>query len=177
MKNLTKSSVVVLAMVLLFASPLYAKKNKDKGESYQVPPQITAEQAIASVKSALPKLSAGKAWTKRGKQGDVKLEVPLLLEGKVVARVRLNPASGEILTKGQRILVQQATVSPEQAEKAVQQIIAKLGVGIAWLGKGGEWKVPLLVKGAIIAEMGVHGQNGSILPDWKASKDATMFGR
>lgn len=177
MKNLMKSSVVVLAMVLFCASPLYAKKDKDKGGGYQVPPQITAEQAIASVKSALPKLSAGKAWTKRGKRGDVKLEVPLVLEGKIVARVRVNPASGEILTKGQRIQVQQAAVSPEQAEKAVQQIIANLEVGHAWLGKGGEWKVPLLVKGAIIAEMGVHGQNGSILPDWKASKDATMFGR
>ena len=49
--------------------------------------------------------------------------------------------------------------------------------GAAWLGKGGEWKIPLLYQGAIIAEMSVHGQNGSLLPDWKASKDATMFGR
>jgi hypothetical protein len=176
MKNLMKSSVLVLVVGLLFASPLYAKKNKDGG-GYQVPPQVTAEQAIASVKSALPKLSAGKAWTKQGKRGDVKLEVPLVLDGKIVARVRLNPASGEIMTKGQQVQAQQAAVSPEQAEKAVQQIIPSLGVGIAWLGKGGEWKVPLLVKGAIIAEMGVHGQNGSILPDWKASKDAGMFGK
>jgi hypothetical protein len=35
----------------------------------------------------------------------------------------------------------------------------------------------LLYQGAIIVEVGVHGQNGAILPDWKASKDATMFGR
>lgn len=32
--------------------------------------------------AAIPKLSVGKPYTNQGKQGDIKLEVPLSLEGK-----------------------------------------------------------------------------------------------
>ena len=165
----------MLAVVILAAGPALAKKNKGGGP--QIPPVITADQAKATVTAAIPNLSLGKPFTKQGKQGDIKLEVPLLVEGKIVGKVRLNPLTGEILTKGQNFQAPKLSVSPDEAVKTVQTVLPKLQVGPAWLGKGGEWKVPLLYQGAIIVEMGVHGQNGSILPDWKASKDATMFGR
>ncbi len=165
----------ILAISVLFSLPAYAKKNK--GEAYQIQPTITAEQAKAAVTSALPKLSLGKPFTKQGKRGDIKLEIPLMLEGKVVGRVRLNPLTGVILVKGQKLEAQKLSVSPEQAAAAVQKILPDLQVGSAWLGKQGEWKVPLLYQGAVITEMSVHGQNGSILPDWKAAKDVTMLGR
>jgi len=168
--------MVVLALALLCTGSALAKKDK-KGGGPQVPPVITAEQAKSTVSSAIPKLAAGKPFSKQGKQGDIKLEVPLSLEGKIVAKVRLNPATAEILTKGQQAFVQKLSVTPEQAVKAVQGVVNELQVGAAWLGKQGEWKIPLLYKGAIVSEIGVHGQDGSILPDWKASKDATMFGK
>jgi len=176
MKSFLRAVVVVLAGVILAACPAYAKKDK-KGGGPQIPPVITAEQAKATVSAAISKLSVGKPFTKQGKQGDIKFEVPLSLEGKIVAKVRLNPATGEILTKGQNPFVQKLSVTPEQGTKAVEGMVKDLQVGPSWLGKQGEWKVPLLYKGAIVAEMGVHGQDGSILPDWKASKDATMFGK
>ena len=175
MKSLMQAVVIVLAGVILAAGPAYAKK--DKGGGPQIPPVITAEQAKATVSAAIPNLSLGKSFTKQGKQGDIKLEVSLMFEGKVIGRVRLNPMTGEILTKGQKFQAPKLSVSPEEAVKTVQTVLPKLQVGPAWLGKGGEWKVPLLYQGAIIVEVGVHGQNGAILPDWKASKDATMFGR
>jgi hypothetical protein len=176
MKSYLKAVVIVLAGAILAAGPAYAKKDKGGGGP-QIQPVITADQAKATVTAAVPKLNLGKAYTKQGKQGDIKLEVPLLVEGKVVGRVRLNPLTGEILTKGQKIQAPKLSVSPDEAAKTVQTVLPKLQVGAAWLGKGGEWKVPLLYQGAIIVEMSVHGQNGSLLPDWKASKDATMFGR
>jgi hypothetical protein len=176
MKTAIRVMISVLAIVLMCGGTALAKKDKKDGGP-QIPPVITAEQAKATVGSAIPKLSVGKPFTKQGKQGDVKLEVPLSYEGKIVAKVRLNPATGEILTKGQQAFVQKLSVTPEQAAKAVEGVVNGLQVGAAWLGKQGEWKVPLLYKGAIVTEMGVHGQDGSILPDWKASKDATMFGR
>jgi len=175
MKSFLRVVVVMLAVVILAAGPALAKKNKGGGP--QIPPVITADQAKATVTAAIPNLSLGKPFTKQGKQGDVKLEVPLQVEGKIVGKVRLNPMTGEILTKGQKFQAPKLSVSPDEAVKTVQTVLPKLQVGPAWLGKGGEWKVPLLYQGAIIVEMGVHGQNGSILPDWKASKDATMFGR
>ena len=176
MKSFMRAIVVVVAGAILAAGPAYAKKDKGGGGP-QIPPVITADQAKATVTAAVPKLSLGKPYTKQGKQGDIKLEIPLLAEGKVVGRVRLNPMTGEILTKGQKIQAPKLSVSPDEAAKTVQSVLPKLQVGATWLGKGGEWKVPLLYQGAIIAEMSVHGQNGSLLPDWKASKDATMFGR
>jgi hypothetical protein len=165
----------ILAISVLLSFPAYAKK--DKGEAYQIQPTITAEQAKAAVTAALPQLGLGKPFTKQGKKGDIKLEVPMMLEGKVVGRVRLNPLTGVVLVKGQKQEAQKLSVSPEQAAAAVQRILPNLQVGSAWLGKQGQWKVPLLYQGAVITEMSVHGQNGSILPDWKASKDVSLFGR
>lgn len=175
MKTPVRLVIGVAALTLLVTGAAWAKKEK-KGGGPQVPPVITAEQAKATVAAAVPKLTVGKPFTKQGKQGDTKLEVPLMLEGKIVARVRLHPATGEILTKGQKPGVQKLTVTPEQAVKAVQGVVGDLQAGAPWLGKQGEWKVPLLYKGAVITGMSVHGQNGSILPDWKASRDASMFG-
>lgn len=176
MKTMFWILIGVLALAVLGPGPALAKKDK-KGGGPQIPPVITAEQAKATVTAAIPKLSVGKPFTKQGKQGDIKLEVPLTLEDKIIAKVRLNPATGEILTKGQKGFVQKLSITPEQAVQAVQGVVNEMQVGAAWLGKQGEWKVPLLYKGAIIAEVSVHGQNGSILPDWEASKDATMFGK
>uniref|UniRef100_A0A7C3UZM4 PepSY domain-containing protein n=1 Tax=Desulfobacca acetoxidans TaxID=60893 RepID=A0A7C3UZM4_9BACT len=175
MKTAVRVGVGVLAIALLCSGSALAKKDK-KGGGPQVPPVITAEQAKATVTAAIPKLTVGKPFSKQGKKGDIKFEVPLSLEGKIVAKVRLNPATGEILTKGQNPFIQKLSITPEQGTKAVEGIVHDLQVGPPWLGKQGDWKVPLLYKGAIIAEMSVHGQNGSILPDWRASKDATMFG-
>ena len=165
----------LLALSLLLSCPASAKK--DKGQAYQIPPTVTAEQAKAAVTGALPQLSLGKPFTKQGKRGNISLEIPLMWQDKVVGRVRLNPLTGEVLVKGQRAEAQKLSVSPEQATAAAQKILPNLQVGSAWLGKQGEWKVPLLYQGAVVTEMSVHGQNGSILPDFKAARDATMFGK
>uniref|UniRef100_A0A7C3Z046 Uncharacterized protein n=1 Tax=Desulfobacca acetoxidans TaxID=60893 RepID=A0A7C3Z046_9BACT len=169
--------LLVLVAVMLLATPVVWAKKEKGGGGPQIPPVISAEQAKTTVTAALPKLAAGKPFSKTGKQGDIKLEVPLTLGDKIVARVRLNPATGEILTKGQRVFIQKLTVTPEHAGQTVQGMVRELQTGAPWLGKQGEWKVPLLYKGAVVSEISVHGQNGTILPDWKASKDATMFGR
>jgi hypothetical protein len=176
MKTLVRAMIGMLAIALLCAGPALAKKGK-KGGGPQVPPIITAEQAKGTVSAAIPNLSVGKPFTKQGKRGDIKLEVPLMLEGKIVAKARLNPVTGEVLLKGQKSWAQKLSVTPEQAAKTVQGMVSELQVGAAWLGKQGEWKVPLLYKGSVVAEMSVHGQNGSVLPDWKAARDVSFFGR
>ena len=177
MKKIRKSAFAALVLGLMFTVTLPLHAKKDKGEGYQIKSHINAEDAAASVRSALTKLSAGKGWTKPGKRGEVKLEVPLMLADKIVARVTLNPSTGEIMTKKQGLPVQKISVTPDQAVTTVQQMLPNLEVGAPRLGKSGEWKVPLLFKGNTVAEIGVHGKDGSILPDWKASKDAAMFGK
>ena len=166
------AAAILLAVSMLFTTSALAKKNGDKGSS--IKPTITAEQAISSVKTALPKVTVGKSFANTGKRGEKKLEVTLLLDGKIVSKVRLNPATGEIMPKGQDVMVQEVSASPEQAVKIVQQAVPNLEVASVRLGKHGEWKVDLTLKKAVVASMSVHGGDGSILPDWKAERDATL---
>ena len=107
--------------------------------------------------------------------GEKKLEVTLVLDGKIVSRMRLSPATGEILPKGQETMVYEVTASKEQAVKIVEQAIPNLDVASVSLGKQAEWKVDLTLKKMIIATINVHSGDGSILPDWKASRDASMY--
>jgi hypothetical protein len=171
--SVSLTAVVLLAAIMLLATSAAAKKNKEKGSYIQ--PTITAEQAISSVKAALPGLTVGKSFVKTGQRGEKKLEVTLVLDGKIVSRVKLNPATGAILPKGQDVIVQEVLASQGQAAKVVQEAIPKLEVASVRLGKQGEWIVDLTLNKAVVASMGVHGGNGSILPDWKASRDATLY--
>jgi len=176
MKRITSAllkTALVLSMLCLIATVAMAKEKKVQG--IYMKPVITAEQAISTVKTVLPKLSVGKTFIKTGKRGEKKLEVAIELDGKIVSRIRLNPATGEILPKGQQILAYEVAASQEQAVKIVQQAIPNLEVASVSLGKQGEWKVDLTLKKMVVATINVHGGDGSILPDWKASKDAAMY--
>jgi uncharacterized membrane protein YkoI len=174
--SMSLAAVILLAAIMLFVTSATAKPGKkDEGKGSYIKPAITAEQAISSVKAALPGLTVGKSIVKTGPSGEKKLEVTLVLDGKIVSRVKLNPATGEIMTKGQDVMVQEVLASPAQAAKIVQEAIPKLEVASVRLGKQGEWIVDLTLNKAVVASMGVHGGNGSILPDWKASRDATLY--
>lgn len=164
--------IFILATIILLTTPAAAKSGK--GASYSKP-AITAEQAISSVRAALPELTVGKSIIKTGQRGEKKLEVTLVLGGKIVSRVKLNPATGEIMMKGQEVMVQEVLASQDQAAKIVQDAIPKLEVASVRLGKHGEWIVDLTLNKAVVASMSVHGGNGSILPDWKATKDASLY--
>ncbi|HOL06166.1 MAG TPA: hypothetical protein PLM23_09240 [Syntrophorhabdaceae bacterium] len=164
---------LVFSAICLVATLAMAKEKKQK-HSY-IKPTITAEQAISNVKAALPNLTVGKSFIKTGKRGEKKLEVALVLDGKIVSKMRLNPATGEILPKGQEVFVNEVLASQEQAVKIVQQAIPNLEIASVSLGKQGEWKVDLTLKKMVVASINVHGGDGSILPDWKATKDAAMY--
>lgn len=167
-------TVVLMIVTMLSAAPALAKKKGDRNASPPPAPTITAEQAIAAAKAALPKLTVGKSYVKTGKRGEKNLEVPLVLDGKIVSKVRLNPATGEILPRGQNVMAHEVLASQAQAMQIVQKALPNLEVASVRLGKQGEWKVDLTLKNAVVAGMNVHGGNGSILPDWKASRDAAM---
>jgi len=169
------AAVVLLSISLLFAASAAAKKKGDKGSYSYITPTITSEQAISAVKAALPKVTVGKSFVKTGKRGEKKLEVTLVLDGKIVSRMRLNPGTGEIMPRGQDVLAQAVSAPQDQAVKIVQQAIPNLEVASVGLGKDGEWKVDLTLKKAVVASINVHGGDGSILPDWKAERDATLY--
>jgi len=165
---LFKTVFLLLAVCLITTTAMA----DDDDEDFYIKPTITAEQAVSAVKGTLPKLTAGKSFVKMGEWEKKKLEVPLVLDGKIVSRIRLNPTSGEILPRGQKIPVYNVTVSQEQATKIVQQAIPNLEVASVRLGEHGEWKVDLTLRKAVVARINVRGIDGYILPDRKAARDA-----
>jgi hypothetical protein len=163
--SMLRTVVLAVAIIGLVATLASAKGKKEKEKGIYIAPTITAEQAVSTVKAALPRLTVGNSFVKTGKRGEKKLEVPLVLDGNIVSRMRLNPATGEILPKGLDIMTYTVSPSPEQAVKIVQQALPNLEVASASLGKEGEWNVDLTVKKAVVAHISVHGFTGSILPD------------
>ncbi|OPY75323.1 MAG: hypothetical protein A4E64_01954 [Syntrophorhabdus sp. PtaU1.Bin058] len=147
----------------------------DDDDDFYVKPSITAEQAVSAVKDTLPKLTAGKSFVKRGEHGKKKLEVPLVLDGRIVSKIKLDPASGEVLTRGQRVPVRNVTVSQELTTKIVRQTIPKLEVASVRLGEHGEWKVDLTLNKAVVACVSVRGIDGYILPDRETTRDAAIY--
>ncbi len=171
--SVLRTALLAVAIIGLVATLASAKSKKEKG-TYTAP-TITAEQAVTTVKAALPRLTAGSSYVKTGKRGEKKLEVPLVLDGNIVAKIRLNPATGEILPKGLETIAHTVSASQDQAVKIVQQAIPNLEVASVSLGKQGEWKVDLTLKMAVVTHITVHGNTGSILPDWKAARDASFL--
>jgi hypothetical protein len=175
-KSVSLAAVVVLAATMLLAASAMAQPGKKGGGMRSfIKPVITAEQAITAVKAALPGITAGKTIVKTGKRGEQILDVTLVLNATIVSRVKLNPATGEIMIKGQDVMVQEVLASQGQATKVVQEAIPKLEVASVHLGKEGQWIVDLTLNKGVVASIGVHSGNGSILPDWKASQDASMY--
>lgn len=152
---------LVAAMIGLIVTVAMAK---DKGR--YITPTITAEQAVSTVQAALARLTVGSSIVKTDKRGEKKLEVMLQLDGNTVSKIHLNPATGEILPKGQKVLAYTVSASLEQAVKIVQQALPNLEAASVSLGKKGEWKVDITLKKIIVvATIKVDGGNGSILPD------------
>ncbi|OPY65767.1 MAG: hypothetical protein A4E57_03055 [Syntrophorhabdaceae bacterium PtaU1.Bin034] len=164
--SMLRTALFAAAIVGLIVILAYAQDRREKG-TYRAP-TITAEQAMSIVKAALPKLTVGNSSVMTGRRGEKRLEVPLVLDGAIVSRVRLNPATGEILPVGLEIVEYTVSASPDQAVKIVQQALPNLEIASVSLGRQkGEWTVDLTLKKAVIAHIDVHAFNGSILPDRK----------
>lgn len=174
---MTKRTVSMLRIMFLAAAlvtlitTLASSQDGRKRGIYKTP-AITAGQAISTVKTTLPKLTVGNSYVMTGRRGEKRLEVPLVLDGTVVSRVWLNPATGEILPVGLDIIEYTVSASPDQAVKIVQQALPNLEVASVSLGRQkGEWTVDLTLKKTVIVRIDVDAFNGSVLPDLPERKE------
>ena len=142
---------------------------------FNMVPAITADQAVNIVKASLPKVKAGKFWVWTAPRGDTKAKVALTFEGRIVSHVELNPATSDILASGQNVFDNQVSPDQNRAISKVREILPSLQVAAARMAPEGEWKVELALNNAVVAEIDVNGRDGSILTDWGASREATLF--
>jgi uncharacterized membrane protein YkoI len=163
---------VTAAVVLCISSASAQKAGKD------IPvlaPVITAEQAAEAVTQALPKMTVGKYWVWTGKRGDTKAKVALTLDGNIISGIELNPATGEILAKGQDVFANPVSIDKGKFINMVRQSLPNLQVIAARLDKDGEWKVELALNKTVVAEVDVNSRDGTLLTDWGASREATLY--
>ena len=153
-------AVSALLVLCLFAEPGMTDEGRQRGAF--VKPAITAEEAFLAAKNVLPRLAAGKSFVRTGRRGEKRLGVTLTLDGEIVSVMRLNPATGEILPRGQAAVSHEVAASQEQAVKIVQQAIPNLEAASVRLGRHGRWKVDLTLKKMVVASIRVNG-DGSIL--------------
>jgi hypothetical protein len=138
-------------------------------------PTISADQAVQVVKASFSRLEVGRFWVLTGPAGDTKAKIALSLDGRIVSQVELSPSTGEILAKGEDIQTDGVTADPNRAISRVREALPNLQVAAARRSPEGEWNVELALNSAVVAEVSVNGRDGSIITDWGASREATLY--
>ena len=179
MKNKGCTSATILAAVVmtLLATSAFAQAGGPgmRRPNFNVVPAITADQAVQVVKTSFSRLEVGRFWVLTGPAGDTKAKVALSLDGRIVSQVELSPSTGEILAKGEAIQTDVASPDPNRAASKVREALPNLQVAAARVTPEGEWSVELALNSAVVAEISVNGRDGSIITDWGASREATLY--
>ncbi len=124
--SLAKMTLCMTIAVVLCASSASAQKGRR--DIPVAAPVISAEQATEAVTQALPKMTVGRFWVWTGKKGDTKAKVALTLDSNIVSRIELNPATGEILAKGQDVFTNQVSIDKDKSVNTVRQALPNLQV-------------------------------------------------
>jgi hypothetical protein len=108
---------------------------------------------------------------REGRQSQVRAEV--MSDGAVVARLRVDPATGAFLAKDER--AQTSSASPElgRLRDAVERALGRVEVGgWAWPSKHGQaWGVPLRYQGRVVGNLKVDVRQRKLLATRSDEKD------
>ncbi|GIX49411.1 MAG: hypothetical protein KatS3mg131_3622 [Candidatus Tectimicrobiota bacterium] len=154
--------------VLLVATALAAWADEESWQylerrGYQAP-RISAAEARKAVEASRP-WHVGAVQSKREEEG---VEVHVLINAAVgpIAKLAINPTTGEVLPQKVEVYADQLALSPEQIRQKVAALLPSLQVGSeAWLGGHGRyWRLPLFLRGLLVATVKVDARSGQLLP-------------
>ena len=128
-------------------------------------PSLSPASARLAATGYLRKLTPGKPLL-RVRNGCKELHVPLLHEKQKVAGVRLDPATGRLLTRLDNPCIRVVKLGKEEVTHASLQSIRELRVGpTAWQGgHGAYWNVPLVKNGLMIDILRINVRDGTLVP-------------
>lgn len=158
-----KFQSLIYTVVLLTAFHAYAVEKMSSPVRVGHPP-LSASAAMEKVRLILPEITPGEGRPKYSKKNDAVMEIPLMHKEAVISIVRINPETGEIVPKGYRTWKSTIVVSQADCRKTVSRALQKISVGNPWQSVNGRWKVPLVLNGAVVAEVKVDGSDGTIIP-------------
>ncbi len=137
-----------------------------------------SKTAVQTAREVKEYLSAGKAWAVRGPGGEVELKGGIVYQGIVIATVRFDPLSGEVLPEGYHARVYELRVSPESLVSRLQDVISKIEVvdGASYREPEACWVIPLVYDSMIIAHIKIYTDGIHVIPDYVADREMKWFG-
>jgi hypothetical protein len=158
-------ALVLLSVTVVLASADDLKERWEYGEQrgYSAP-SITAEEARNTVQASRPSWRVAAVHQKWEDEG---LEIAVLIHNQAgrIAKLRVDPQSGEILPRSVKAFGKDVQVSNEAITKNVEAMLPKITVGDqAWLGEHGRyWRIPLFLDGMLVSSVKVDARSGELL--------------
>ncbi len=166
----------------------------------------TAPAAVKTANDALAGLTAGQVWTRTAPRGEQEVQATLVLNGKDVARLDFDPATGLLRARGEgRPLPPPAppgpgadaplpppapdanapapvapvpvNLDPIKANLAGVVKSLSIGQGAEVMPREGFWKVPIISGSRVVGELHISGDGTKVMEDFAAARDAAIFAR
>jgi hypothetical protein len=170
MQQWKKGLASVLVLLGIAVLPAFADEKKGHWEygerkGYGAPP-ISATDARKAVQESQATWRVGAVYQKREEDG---LELVVLIHNDAgrVAKLAVDPETGEILPHALDAYGRDMKLSQEEIVQQVAAILPKLQVGErAWLGEHGRyWRIPLFLDGTLVSTVKVDARSGKLRVD------------
>ena len=136
-------------------------------------PKVTVAEARKLVETSKASWTTGSARLQKRK-GCATIIVPLKLNQRIIGQIRLNPTTGKIAARKERIPEQEIVLTLTDAEKKVKAALKTITVGdnIRLEGRKGCWKIPLIHNNKEVCRIRVESGFPAIMPDRKSERQA-----
>ncbi len=127
-------------------------------------PQVSAADARNTVEASRATWRIGTVRPKWESEG-VEVDVYIQSDAGRVAKLAVDPETGEILPRGFEVYGKDLKRSQEEIAARVAAVLPRLQVGDrAWLGEHGRyWRIPLFLDGALVSTVKVDARRGTLL--------------
>lgn len=152
----TRLSLLLLGLILCWSGLAVASDRQ--------PPAASAE-ALRLARDSVGRLGLKQLSVRERSHGRVRVRAEILFSGQVVARLRVNPQTGDFLTEEERVEPSGAPLDPPALRAAVERSLRQLEVGDwTWPTEHGRaWGVSLKHRGRVVGTLKVDPKRG-LLP-------------
>lgn len=154
--GLSRRALPVLLVLALFndGGVAVASERRPPGKS---------EDAVRIARGSVGRMTLGKVTVKQQGADAPRTRAELLVDGVVVARLRVDNRTGRFLAGDERPAPGPG-LEPSALKVALEQAVRRLAIGEwAWPSEGGQtWGVPLLFEGRTVGRLRVDAQKGLV---------------
>lgn len=127
-------------------------------------PQGASAEALRAARESVARFSLGRLTVRERGDRPPRVRAELLFDGIVVARLRVNPRTGDFLKEEERPEATGRVLDPSALRAAVERAIRRLEIGEwTWPTEHGRaWGVPLKYGGRVVGTIKVDARRGPL---------------